>query len=83
MSEPRDTQDSNGAKTNHEGSGRKQLTFWQIVTSVLAAAIGVQSDKNRQRDFTSGNPVVFIVGGLTFTVLFVVALISIVMLVLP
>ena len=50
--------------------------------SVLAAAIGVQNQKNKERDFEHGNPVVFIFAGLIFTVLFVLSLIGIVMLVL-
>ena len=27
-----------------------------VIKSILAAGIGVQSDKNRQRDFEQGNP---------------------------
>lgn len=57
-------------------------SFWQVVLSVLAAAIGVQNSKNRERDFTKGNPLVFIAAGLIFTVLFVLTLIGIVYLVL-
>lgn len=55
--------------------------FWQVVLSVLAAAIGVQNSKNRERDFTHGDPVVFIVAGLIFTVIFVLTIIGVVMLV--
>ncbi|MEH6359055.1 MAG: DUF2970 domain-containing protein, partial [Pseudomonadales bacterium] len=29
----------------------QKLTLWQIICSVFAAAFGVQSDKNRERDF--------------------------------
>jgi len=57
-------------------------SFWQVVLSVLAAAIGVQNSKNRERDFTKGNPLVFIAAGLIFTVLFVLTLVGIVYLVL-
>ncbi len=56
--------------------------FLQVVLSVLAAAIGVQNSKNRKRDFTYGNPLVFILAGLIFTVLFVMAIVGIVHLVL-
>jgi hypothetical protein len=31
-----------------------QPGFWQMVMSVLAAFFGVQSEHNRQRDFSSG-----------------------------
>ena len=59
----------------------KKPGFFQVVASVMAAAIGVQSARNRERDFTHGNPLVYIVAGLVFTVVFVLTLIGIVMLV--
>ena len=56
--------------------------FWEIVMSVLAAALGVQTSKNRERDFSKGNPLVFIAAGLIFTILFVLTLIGVVNLIL-
>ncbi|MFK7997819.1 MAG: DUF2970 domain-containing protein [Granulosicoccus sp.] len=47
--------------------------FWNVVQSVGAALIGVQSRKNRERDFTHGKPVHFIVGGILGTLLFMLA----------
>ena len=47
------------------------LTFWQVAMSTIAAAFGVQSRANRERDFTRGKPIHFIVAGIVFTVLFV------------
>jgi len=47
------------------------LSFWQVLLSVLAAAFGVQSGKNRQRDFSRGRPLHFVVIGLLATALFV------------
>lgn len=47
-------------------------TFWEVVGSTLAAAIGVQSKANKVRDFSRGNPVHFIAAGILFTVVFVV-----------
>jgi len=44
--------------------------FWNVVQSVGAAMIGVQSRKNRERDFTQGKPIHFIIGGLVGTLLF-------------
>ena len=46
-------------------------SFWQMLQSVLAAAFGVQSGKNRARDFTHGKPSHFIVLGVGFTLVFV------------
>ena len=53
----------------------------QIVGSVLAAAFGVQSDANRQRDFTQGSAKTYIIAGLIFTILFIMALVGVVKLV--
>jgi uncharacterized membrane protein len=52
-----------------------------MVHSVLAAALGVQSHKNRQRDFTHGKPVHFLLLGLLFTLVFVLILLGVVQLV--
>ncbi len=49
---------------------RKGTGFWNVVQSVGAAMIGVQSRKNRERDFTEGKPIHFIVGGLIGTAVF-------------
>lgn len=52
-------------------------TFLQMLQSVLAAAFGVQSGKNRARDFSHGKPSHFIVLGIVFTALFVLVLLGI------
>ncbi|PKG37825.1 DUF2970 domain-containing protein [Psychromonas sp. Urea-02u-13] len=54
----------------------------EVTFSVIAAAFGVQSSKNSERDFTTGKPLVFIVAGLIFTLLFIMTIIGIVTLVL-
>ena len=46
----------------------------QIISSVFAAAFGVQSSKNRERDFKQGRFANFVIAGILFTVLFVAAL---------
>lgn len=58
------------------------LTFRQMLHSVLAAAFGVQSGKNRARDFSRGKPSHFILLGLLFTGVFILLLYSVVRLVL-
>ena len=50
------------------------MNIWQTIKSVLAAMFGVQSSANRDRDFESGNPVIFIVTGVVFTIVFMLAL---------
>jgi len=58
-------------------------SFKETLKSVAAAFFGVQSDKNRQRDFTQGKFSHFIIAGLIAVVLFIGSLIAIVSLVLP
>jgi len=58
------------------------LTLREMLQSVLAAALGVQSGKNRSRDFSRGKPSHFILLGVFFTVLFVVVLLGAVKLIL-
>jgi hypothetical protein len=48
----------------------------------MAAAFGVQSGKNRARDFTHGKPSHFVILGILFTVVFALTLFGIVKLVL-
>ena len=60
----------------------KPPTFWQMLHSVMAAAFGVQSGKNRARDFTHGKPSHFVVLGILFTVVFALTLFGVVKLVL-
>jgi hypothetical protein len=43
----------------------------QVVKSVLSAAIGVQSDKNREMDFKHGSLPIYIIAGLILTGIFV------------
>lgn len=57
--------------------------FWDVIVSVLAALLGVQSEKNRQRDFNHGNPAVYVAIGAVFVVLFVLTLVAIVNWVAP
>jgi hypothetical protein len=68
-----------GPGKEHDRAG---LTFWQIVASTLAAAFGVQSSRNRERDFTTGKFTQFIIAGIVFTILFVVVMIFVVRMVL-
>lgn len=60
----------------------KKPGFWQIVMSTLAAFIGVQSNKNRERDFKHGSIGVYITAGIIFVAVFIAVIITIVKLVL-
>ena len=61
---------------------KQKPSLRQIIGSVLAAAFGVQSDKNRERDFKHGNAATYIVAGIIFGAVFVLAIIAIVQVVL-
>jgi hypothetical protein len=61
---------------------RRSLNPFQVIGSVFAAGLGVQSSKNRERDFTDGRAGAFIVAGLLFTVLFIGIVYGVVQLVL-
>jgi hypothetical protein len=52
----------------------KKPGLGSLVKSILAAAIGVQTNKNRERDFTTGSPLAFIIGGFIFTALFIASI---------
>jgi hypothetical protein len=58
------------------------LSLWQLIASALAAGFGVQSARNRDRDFTKGKPGQFIAIGIILTIAFVIAIITLVNIVL-
>ena len=53
-------------------------TIAQVIKSVLAAFIGVQSEANRKKDFENGSLSTYVIAGIIFTVLFIVAIIFLV-----
>ena len=59
-------------------SPQEKPGFFDIVGSVISAAFGVQSSKNRLRDFSGGSAAPYIVGGIIFTVLFILAIVAVV-----
>lgn len=61
---------------------RDSLNPLQVVASVFAAGLGVQSSKNRERDFKQGRIGVFIAAGIVFTLLFMGVLFTVVQMVL-
>lgn len=58
-------------------TNRKPNT-WQLIKSVMGAMVGIQSERQRQEDFSASSPLPFILVGLLFTLLFVVILWTIV-----
>ncbi|EED32987.1 conserved hypothetical protein [gamma proteobacterium NOR5-3] len=70
-------EDSSAARA--KGESLKPL---QVISSVFAAGLGVQSSKNRERDFKQGRAGTFILAGLLFTALFIGTVYTVVSLVL-
>lgn len=56
-----------------ENSQKAKPSALNIVLSACAAAFGVQSNKNRERDFEGGNIYHYIVAGIIFTACFIAA----------
>ena len=66
---------------NPASQGKEKLKPMQVVSSVFAAGLGVQSSKNRERDFKQGSFGVFIAAGIIFTLLFIGVVVGIVQMV--
>ncbi len=60
----------------------EKLSLRQVIGSVLAAGFGVQSSKNRERDFSRGSPGTFIIAGFFFTLGFIATVVLLVRVVL-
>ena len=70
------------ADPGREKDDAKGLGALQVVSSVFAAGLGVQSSRNRERDFRQGRAGTFIAAGIIFTALFIGAVLTVVKLVL-
>jgi hypothetical protein len=60
----------------------KKPNLLQVIASVLASLLGVQSGKNRERDFLKGDPKDYIGVYVGLVVLFVISMIVVVNMVL-
>jgi hypothetical protein len=59
-----------------------KLNPLQVIASVFAAGLGVQSSKNRERDFKQGRMGVFVAAGIFFTLLFIATVMFVVQMVI-
>lgn len=55
-----------------------KANLWRVIRSVLQAMIGVQSERNRREDFSSGKASHFIGVGICIVTVFVLSLILLV-----
>lgn len=66
------TEDQTEAQTEEEANEeRAGISTLQLIQSTLAGALGVQSSKNRKRDFANARASQFVIAGIVFTALFV------------
>ncbi|KEF32345.1 MAG: DUF2970 domain-containing protein [Gammaproteobacteria bacterium] len=72
---------TNVSETENNKNGNKPGIL-KIMQSVLAGAIGVQSNRRREEDFSSHSPWPYIIAGVLFTAIFVAGLIVVVQLVI-
>ncbi len=77
-----DQPDSEQKQNMKEHEDQPRVTIFTVVGSIFASWFGVQSNKNRERDFTHGKASTFIFAGLVFFVLFILFVIGIVQLVM-
>lgn len=61
-----------------EPTPEKKPNLFQVIGSVLASLLGVQSGKNRERDFEKGDPKDYIGVYVALVVLFVISMIVLV-----
>lgn len=71
-----------GGQTGEPMTDKQKLSFREVLGSVGAAFLGVQSGRNRERDFSRGRPRDFIVMGLLATLVFVLVMWGLVSLVM-
>lgn len=69
-------------KDSEPSQSPSKVGIMNLLQSVFAAALGVQSAKNRERDFQQGSAGVFIAAGLLFTVLFIGGVVAVVQMVI-
>lgn len=56
----------------------KPIGIFSVILSVLSAMVGIQSEANRERDFTSGQIGNYIFVGVIVVIIFIFGLISVV-----
>jgi len=52
----------------------KNINTLKVILSVLSSFIGIQSEKNRERDFSARSPLYFIIIGILMTLFFIISL---------
>jgi hypothetical protein len=66
----------------HEEGQEESLALWEVFQGVFAMFLGVQSEKNRERQFKYGKFYQFLIVGIFLTFLFVIHIVLLVKFVL-
>ena len=74
---------TNKVLKNEQSEEQKQeelapLSLWEVLSSTIFAAFGIQKSENKKRDFTRGKPGQFIFAGILFTTIFVLLVVLVV-----
>lgn len=70
--------DDNKANNSDPEKDGDKVSFLSMVQSVIAGIFGVQSDKNREKDFNKGDASQFIALGIAATVILLITMILVV-----
>ena len=74
--EPRQDSAENEQKPQPEPrENQGDVNFLTVIGSVFRAWFGVQTEANRKRDFSSNNPMPFIVAGIVFALVMIIGVI--------
>ena len=68
--------------TTEKTDDKKKVSILSVMSSVVAASFGVQTNKNRERDFEQGRFHHFVIGGIVFAVIFILLIVGIVKIVM-
>lgn len=74
MSKTEKTPQDKTSDNNTTESPSTSPGFFSTLKSVLGAMIGVQSEAQREKDFEKADPVKLILGGIIFTVIFILTI---------
>lgn len=74
--------DQSKMSENTEENNTKKVSPLALMGSIVASAFGVQTNKNRERDFQQGKFHHFVIGGIIFAIVFVLILVGVVKLVM-
>jgi len=72
-----DSDDAPATRNTDDGAPKKH-SLLDVLKSILWGALGVQSNKNREKDFQHGSLKMFLAAGVIFTVLFIMTVLAVV-----